>query len=86
MSLEHNPARAKGSGAAGLNLLKGASAIAEYLGPEFTPRIIRYLHDTEKLTSIFQFGKTGPLCARPDRLDAEIREFERRSATGGSGS
>jgi hypothetical protein len=64
MSGEHSPARAKGSSGAGLNLLKGAPAIAQYLGPGFSPRIIRYLHETKKLTSIFQFGKTGPLCAR----------------------
>jgi hypothetical protein len=73
MSLEHDPARAKGSGAAGLNLLKGASAIAEHLGPDFTPRIVRYLHDTGKLTSIFQLGGTGPLMAQPDQLAEEIR-------------
>jgi hypothetical protein len=76
MSLEHSPARTQGTGGTGLNLLKGASAIAQHLGPGFTPRIVRHLHDTGKLSSIFQLGGTGPLLARPDRLAEEIREYE----------
>ena len=79
MSLDHSPAR----GSKCLNLLKGAPAIAAHLGPQFNARIVRYLHETRKLKSIFQLGGTGPLCALPDRLDEELREHQRQRSGGG---
>ena len=81
MSLDHSPAR----GSKSLNLLKGAPAIAVHLGPQFSARVVRYLHETGKLKSIFQLGGTGPLYALPDRLDEELREHERQRTAGTEG-
>jgi hypothetical protein len=64
--------------AVGLNLLRGAPAIAAYLGPTFTTRMVHYIFERRKLKSIKQLGGSGPLVACPDELDREIRGTDTR--------